>query len=906
MQDTPTSLVLSFLNRCFREDKRGAYLLDFLNSNRVEFVKVFEGQEELLNGLYPKQALPEAYGKKIHKATQLYAKEKTLYYASVFVVGETKLMGERRPVFAPVVICPAEVSIIDGEYFVSLNHTKAQLNTSILGLLGFEDREDVIEFQKGFPSFPFDFGAIGKIARLFNSCVNDFDTADLFAFPSLWHRRKLSSQTKNLDLGENGYKLVPMSTLGLVSNSDETYGINAELDELLETEDFNDGIEAIYGGGINAANDSNEAIWLPTVLSAQQEKAVLNARTQLLSLIIGPPGTGKSYTIAAIAVDHVLRGQSVLIVSRQDEAVNVVGNKIAELLGSQDLIVRAGAKRNLTHFKKRLRNLLRRSTLISNAKFSKAEADLNRLKSKIEKTEVSLRKSLKRELKIGKLLTKDGFLSRLQVFAYLKLSWRKASIAALMTQLNVYTDDKIKLVNNLISFKTNKQVNGLLKYHRNVLEKLYQSLRAKVSSEREQIFDNINHSLILKAFPVWLSKLSELYSSVPLDKELFDVVIIDEASQVDLVTPLPALYRAKKIVVCGDPNQLRHYSFLSRPLMQQFKEIYNLGKDVSGLFNYRDISILDLLSLKIKSNNQLAFLDEHFRSVPEIINFSNKNFYNSELKIMTERPRQDESTGLFNYFVSGQRNAKGTNEIEANFIIEAIKKITKEEAEFENFRKSSIGVLAPLTDQAKYLQGMAMTRLTSEEISAHSLRVGTPFSFQGEEKDIMFLSMAVDTDSHHSAFAQLNKPDVFNVSITRAKRQQHIVYSIQPENLPSNHLLRNYLETQSKNLSPSTALESPLQDEFYNSVKDIIKQLGLNYWISYSIAGVEIDFLVESDTGLKAIDLVGFTGAYADYISISRCKILSRAQVPVYLLAYSEWKKNRENVEREVLNFLAE
>ena len=80
----------------------------------------------------------------------------------------------------------------------------------------------------------------------------------------------------------------------------------------------------------------------------------------------------------------------------------------------------------------------------------------------------------------------------------------------------------------------------------------------------KKILEDVDHRSVLKVFPVWLANLSDLNSILPLEENLFDLVLIDEATQCDIASVLPAIFRAKQTVIIGDPNQLRHYSFVSR------------------------------------------------------------------------------------------------------------------------------------------------------------------------------------------------------------------------------------------------------------------------------------------------------------------------------------------------------
>ena len=95
------------------------------------------------------------------------------------------------------------------------------------------------------------------------------------------------------------------------------------------------------------------------------------------------------------------------------------------------------------------------------------------------------------------------------------------------------------------------------------------------------------------------------------------------------------------------------------------------------------------------------------------------------------------------------------------------------------------------------------TKLSLKEIEKHKIRIGTPYSFQGDERDIVYLSLVVDDNTHHSSFIHINKEDVFNVMITRARIEQNVFYSCSINKLKADSILRIYLEKLSSVENPN-------------------------------------------------------------------------------------------------------
>ncbi len=119
---------------------------------------------------------------------------------------------------------------------------------------------------------------------------------------------------------------------------------------------------------------------------------------------------------------------------------------------------------------------------------------------------------------------------------------------------------------------------------------------------------------------------------------MFDLVIVDEASQCDVASALPLLYRARRAIVCGDPKQLRHLSWLREDRQAALASQHGLTASQRSQWNYRTHSLLDVVNGALPSQDDVVLLDEHYRSLPQIIEFSNRRFYGQALRIMTKRP----------------------------------------------------------------------------------------------------------------------------------------------------------------------------------------------------------------------------------------------------------------------------
>src|SRR5690606_39557550 len=179
---------------------------------------------------------------------------------------------------------------------------------------------------------------------------------------------------------------------------------------------------------------------------------------------------------------------------------------------------------------------------------------------------------------------------------------------------------------------------------------------------------------------------------LPLRPELFDVMVMDEATQCDIASALPAFQRCKRAVVSGDARQLRHISFLSRVRETQLLQRAGLQAGEREVWSYRDNSVLDLVGLQLASQDAVVFLDEHFRSRPALIRFSNELFYDQRPRVMKERPGVETCDSLQLLRIDGQRGPNGVNEAEVE---RGLALITAHLQEYQNAPiKPSTGVLS--------------------------------------------------------------------------------------------------------------------------------------------------------------------------------------------------------------------
>lgn len=298
------------------------------------------------------------------------------------------------------------------------------------------------------------------------------------------------------------------------------------------------------------------------------------------------------------------------------------------------------------------------------------------------------------------------------------------------------------------------------------------------------------------AFPCILAGIRDYAEYIPLEQEIFDLVIIDEASQVSIAQAFPALLRAKKILILGDKKQFSNIksaqarSDTNREYLNNLKDCFvkSISSDGTKLvkltkFNIKT-SILEFFEFISNYNIQLL---KHFRGYKEIISYSNKYFYLDNLQVMKIRGKVIDEVLKFSFIKHDGKTEliQNTNSLEAEFLISELSKLKKADS------NSSVGIITPHTNQQKLLVEM-ISKLPEKDYfyDKLKLKIMTFDTCQGEERDIIFYSMVAteEDDRLWGVFIKdLNDVDIeedgkikaqrLNVGLSRAKERMHFVLS---------------------------------------------------------------------------------------------------------------------------------
>lgn len=476
------------------------------------------------------------------------------------------------------------------------------------------------------------------------------------------------------------------------------------------------------------------------------------------------------------------------------------------------------------------------------------------------------------------------------------------NIHQLLTQIKQLKLKQRGLAVDILKNKRREALKGLL---RDQVKRQRLIIHTKAIVERKKnlqnrLLEDEDFTPLLEAFPCWCATTYAVSGSLPMKSGLFDVAIIDEASQCDIASCFPILFRAKKAVIVGDDKQLPHLSFLEKAKEQSFLSQYNIPDKYQLMWRFRTNSMFDLANYY--STNPVL-LDEHFRSFYPIIQFSNQEFYGSRIRIMTKDAGCDDVLEL-NRVLDGKVDSDATRNMpEVEAVLRRVHELIAEDSEKDEDQDRdtepvSIGIISPFRGQVDLIQKALSRVLTETTIRKHQIEVGTAHTFQGDERDIMILSFAVAENSFVQSLTFLQKPNLFNVAITRARKKLITFISRDPKELPSG-LLKDYLEYTQR------YIDSAKDDEFQkNKFKNVFEQTiaqafimeGFDVRAGFEAAGVKPDMLVKDELGTQVIvEVDGVEDSIRSNINdMKKQTILERAGYKVTRISFREWEHSSQ------------
>ena len=674
--------------------------------------------------------------------------------------------------------------------------------------------------------------------------------------------------------------------LVLSNRTPYTQGLESELKALTgisEDEYKETALGKWINGEINSGEEGEKNPLIDVLpVNLEQSLAIEKAMTEPLTVITGPPGTGKSQVVTNLLINAAWQGKKVLFASKNNKAVDVVEERVNSL-GSRPVLLRMGANEYQGCLANYLSEMMSASvsdeekdeflwTQKNQEKFNlqlqKLELqkeEVVQLRNRVDEIEQEVehfRKSFQpatfrfiRDLDIKDFSMKvesfvkaakrcdkqdQGFITRIfwgsisgkrfenlsavrddlnffnlpeelappkgnpdseNLEEWIRRGLSLESLIPSVAKVQEYFDSLAELQKVKSLEETDRQIVEIKKSSSENMVKLWESwvrlqptrisaedrrmlqkysallkmviesgkerLSTKVSREYKKLFEKTAH-----LFPCWAVTSLSAKGRIPFQSNYFDLVVIDEASQCDIASVLPLLFRAKRVAIIGDPQQLSHITALQKNQDSLLLEKFDLVSEYVH-WSYSANSLFDLAAGFVYKGNLVNLLDHH-RSHEQIIGFSNHLFYEGRLRIATRyknlvRPPFDGPKVRWINVQGKMRRPGGksaVNDEEAKEVVRLLENIVLEKG-----YKGGVGVVSPFRAQANLIQELVNNNSTlSKELLDHGFLSDTVHRFQGDERDMMIFSPVISSGVTAGALGFLkNTPKLFNVAITRAR-----------------------------------------------------------------------------------------------------------------------------------------
>lgn len=469
---------------------------------------------------------------------------------------------------------------------------------------------------------------------------------------------------------------------------------------------------------------------------------------------------------------------------------------------------------------------------------------------------------------------------------------KTGNLHILTEQIRQMKKKQKNLAVNILKNRRRESLKGLL---RDQIKRQRLIVHAKSLVERRKnlqnrILEEEDFKPLLEAFPCWCVTTYAVSGSLPMKPGMFDVAIIDEASQCDIASCFPIMFRAKRAVIVGDDKQLPHLSFLEKAKEQSFLSQYGIPDKYQLMWRFRTNSMFDLADYYSMNS---VMLDEHFRSLPPVIDFSNHEFYGDRIRVMKKDFGGQKVLELVEV-PDGKVDYDATRNLpEVEAVIKKLHEIVIEDERKNPDNPVSIGIISPFRAQVEQLKTSVSKVLSDHMLRKHQIEIGTAHTFQGDERDIILMSWAFANNSHPQSATFLQKPNLFNVAITRARYKVINFVSRDITNLPEG-LFRNYIsyikEYQNKQeaLSNLQIDENEYKNALEREIAHEMRELGHEVAAGADIAGLSADLLVDKKF---VVEIDGVEDSVNPVVSnMKKQAILERCGFKVKRITYREWK----------------
>lgn len=504
-------------------------------------------------------------------------------------------------------------------------------------------------------------------------------------------------------------------------------------------------------------------------INLDQLLAINNAMKYPCAYIQGPPGTGKTNTIKNTIVTAFFNEQTVLFSSYNNNPIDNVFEDLRHLeyngktipfpilrLGNQTKMIEA--VKYINHLRKQVAGIKVFDSTLDKRKGSRTERAKelsNMLKNYEEVLDLEERKATLEHL-----------------IAYQEKIKNMGNLFSFQLDLQMHQRSKIDNEIQKIGDVTEEKAYKLLdrneeefyqylyytsaRYIKQLETNRFAELREILDSDdqpdaiaaklRDYLKKSDNIKKLQKVFPIIITTCISA-SRLGEPEPLFDMTIIDEASQCNVAISLVPILRGRKLMLVGDPQQLKPVVLLDELSNRKLRKRYHVSDEYDYMINsiYKTYLACDAVSDEILLHN-------HYRCNPDIIGFNNKKYYNSKLRIQSNS--REPNPLVYVDVKESASDVKNTSPAEVAAIMDYA----------EHNKDKSMAVITPFVNQRMLIE---------EEIKERKLEnivCGTVHAFQGDEKDVVLFSTALSNRMQLGTYNWLkNNKELINVATSRAK-----------------------------------------------------------------------------------------------------------------------------------------
>ena len=455
--------------------------------------------------------------------------------------------------------------------------------------------------------------------------------------------------------------------------------------------------------------------------------------------------------------------------------------------------------------------------------------------------------------------------------------------------------------------RLNENVQAALRQFLTALARLPKSAGAKTAARQRRILrDSLQRCV--KAIPCWIMPEWRVAEQLPPEPGSFDLVVIDEASQSNIMA-LPVVLRGRKLLIVGDDKQVSPSAVgIEEAVVSRLRTTYLRGQPLAEQIDPAT-SLYELGGMMYPA--RVVMLREHFRCVAPIIRFSSRFYGGHLLALRLAKPSERIDPPLVDILVEDGRRRGDVNEAEAAVIVGEIEAAIADAALHAAGRRS-IGVISLHGDrQARLITDRLVQAIGPKAMGAHRILCGDAATFQGQERDIMFLSMVHDRDTAAKQSSRLYEQR-YNVALSRARDRMVLVRSVTEFDLKEGDIklavlrhFRNPLDGE--RIGGTDDVLAGCEFSFERAVGARLVEAGYRVRAKVPVGGDRIDFVVEGEGDRRlAIELDGDGCQDAERWAegVRRQKALERVGWSFWRCWAAEWAADCEGVFADLVGAL--